>query len=117
MAFEARLVRGKPRMIDYTPGSNVAAGAVVVLNDINVIAHNDIAASTLGAVAIGGGEYEMPKSTAGSSAIAAGKKVYWDDSANVITTNSNSGANKQIGFTTAASVDADATQLVQHAPG
>lgn len=114
MAFEAELFHGDPRMIDYTPGSAVAAGAVVVLNDVPCIAHLDIAANTLGALAIGDGVYKVPKATGGATAITQGKLVYWDDTANVATVTAS--GNKQLGYTTAAAADADAFVYVYHQP-
>ena len=48
------------------------------------------------------------RATGGSTAIAAGALVYWDDTNDVATTNSASGANKLIGVTVAAAVDGDA---------
>lgn len=77
---QATLKHGGVTMCDYTPGSAVTAGDVVVIGDVAVIAHKDIAASALGAVAVSGGVYTVT----GDAAIAAGKKVYWDDTANKV---------------------------------
>ena len=48
--------------IDYTPASDVAAGDVVVQNDLVGIAKQPIAAGTLGALAVVG-VFEVPKAT------------------------------------------------------
>lgn len=119
MAFApiALFKHGNPLMVDYTPGVAVVAGSVVVIGNVCRICHNPIPANVLGALAAHGGVYQLPKSTAGSSAIADGTKVYWDATNQVITTSAASGANKQIGFTVKPSVDADTTQWVQHLPG
>lgn len=103
---------GQPLMLDYTPGSAVTAGDVIVVGDQPRIAHSDIAASALGALAAGGGVYTVPKTAGGGTAIAAGKKVYWDDTNNVITETPST--HRLIGITVAASLDADTTQDIIH---
>jgi predicted RecA/RadA family phage recombinase len=60
--------------LDYTPGSAVSAGDVVVVGDIVGIAPRDIAASELGAIQVAG-VFEFPKASA--TVVAAGAKVYW----------------------------------------
>jgi predicted RecA/RadA family phage recombinase len=112
MAFEAEFVRGTPLMVDHTPGSNVVAGQVIVIGNVVRVAHRDIAANALGALAAGGGQYRVPKATGGGTAIADGKLVYWDDTNNVVT--ETAGANKKFGTTNGAGADADAFILVQH---
>ncbi len=62
------------QVIDYTPAEAVAAGDVVVLGDLIGIASLDIAANTLGALALTGC-YDVAKA---SGEIAAGAAVYWD---------------------------------------
>jgi predicted RecA/RadA family phage recombinase len=109
MPFEAQFLHGEPLMVDHTPGSAVSAGEVVVVGDRPLIAHLDIAANALGALAAGGGVYKV---TAGE-AIAVGKKVWWDTAANKVV---ESGAHKHFGVSvTAAAADGDAIN-VQHAP-
>jgi predicted RecA/RadA family phage recombinase len=105
---------GRPTMVDYTPGSAVSAGDVIVIGAEIRIAHVDIAANALGALAIGYGVYTMPKSSAGSSAIADGAVVYWDPATHQITT--TAGSLKKLGTTVGASLDADTTQKVLHIP-
>jgi predicted RecA/RadA family phage recombinase len=95
--------------IDYTPGSAVPEGEVVVFGNIIGVARAPIAANELGSLAIDG-VFEFPKASGSSTAIAAGTLVYWDDTNNVITTTASS--HKKIGPTIAASVDADTKQRV-----
>ena len=56
--------------LDYTPGSAVSAGDVVVQGDLIGIAKGDIAADTLGALAVTG-VFDVPKATGASTAITA----------------------------------------------
>lgn len=60
--------------VDYTPGSAVTAGDVVVIGDRIGIAKKDIAASELGALATCG-VFAMLKVT---GAITDGQDLYWD---------------------------------------
>lgn len=72
----AKFVEGDPRMVDYTPDSDVDGGDVVEIGDLTFVAHRDIDSDIdeKGAVAAGGGVYEM---TAGE-AIDAGTEVFWN---------------------------------------
>lgn len=81
--FQARYISGGVTYMDYTPGSAVDAGDVIVLGDVTVIAHHAISANTLGAVAVMGGIYEANA----SEPVALGKKVYWDASGGAVTEN------------------------------
>jgi predicted RecA/RadA family phage recombinase len=56
------------------------------------------------------GVYLMPK--AAGQAQAQGVVLYWDDTAKVVTTNSNSGANIKIGHAFEAALAGDATTQV-----
>lgn len=60
--------------IDYTPGSAVTAGTVVVQGDVLGIAMVDIPANTLGALSTEG-IWAIEKA---AEAIAVGDKVWWD---------------------------------------
>jgi predicted RecA/RadA family phage recombinase len=65
--------------IDHTPGSDVSAGDVVVLDESLVtIAKRDIPSGKLGALATSG-VFAIPKV---NGAIDLGKALYWDDDAN-----------------------------------
>jgi len=79
--------------IDYTPGSAVTAGAVVVVGPIVGIADNDIAASTLGALSIEGVK-RVPKTTA---AWTVGLPVHWDATGTPDSGDASSGAANQLG--------------------
>ena len=96
--------------VDYTPGSNVTAGDVVVQGDLVGVAKLDILAGRLGALAVEG-VFDFPKSTAGGSAIAVGTTVYWNAGAQQATATAT--GNKLIGKTTTAAADADATVRVR----
>lgn len=96
---EATFRHGSPVMVDYTPsGGNVAEGAVVVIGTVTGntagygvmagIAHRPIVNSTLGALAMGGGVYSVTN----LNNAANGALVYWDDSANKVTTVSTNNA-------------------------
>lgn len=76
---EATFRSGDPVMIDYTPAAgNVTAGDVILLGNLtgltNVIAHRDIENNVKGAVAAGGGVYDVIN----LDNAADGDKVYWD---------------------------------------
>lgn len=89
---------GNPEMIDHTPsGGNVAEGQVVVVGTvtantagegaITAIAHRPITNNTLGSLAVGG-VYDVVN----LNNAANGKKVYWDDTNNKVTTVSTNNA-------------------------
>ena len=96
--------------VDYTPGAAVAAGDVVVQGDLVGVAKTPIAASALGALAVVG-VFDVPKAAGQGTAIAAGKKVYWD-AANKVATETAQG-NTYLGKTVAAAADADTTVRVR----
>ena len=100
--------------IDYTPGSDVSSGDVVVVGTMVGIAPSDIASGALGAIQVSG-VGEFPKASGSSTAIAAGALVYWDVANQVAQTDDESAANKLIGTTIAATVDADtAVKVLMH---
>ena len=98
--------------VDYTPGSAVAAGDVVVQGELVGVARTPIAANALGSVAVAG-VFDFTKATGGGSAITAGANCYWDVAEQVAKTDSESGANKLLGKCVKAAVDADATVRVR----
>jgi predicted RecA/RadA family phage recombinase len=71
--------------IDYTPGSAVASGDVIVQGGIVGVALTDIAANTLGSLAVRG-IFEFAKTTGSTQNMTAGLLVYWDDSSDKVTT-------------------------------
>src|SRR5690606_15610573 len=90
---------GSPVMIDYTPDDgDVAAGQVIQLTDsasntVEVglslgIAHVDITNNTQGAIAAGGGVYDVVN----LNNAADYATVYWNDSTNKVTTVSTNNA-------------------------
>ena len=98
--------------IDYTPTADVAAGAVVVEGELVGVAKVAIAANQLGTLSVAG-VFDFPKATGASTAITRGSNVYWDAADAVAKTDDESGANKLIGKTVKAAVDADATVRVR----
>lgn len=99
--------------IDYTPGSAVTAGDVVVQNELVGVANNDIAASVQGAIRIKG-VFRFPCASGSGSAIAVGKKVYWNASSETMTETSSSAT--LAGITVLAAADDDATVKVLLTP-
>ena len=93
--------------IDYTPVAAVAAGDVVVQGELIGVAKIDIAANTLGALAVEG-VFDFPKATGASTALTTGTDVFWDAAASEATSNAAAGANKKIGRVVMDAVAADA---------
>lgn len=89
--------------IPYTPsGADVAAGQVVPRTVGVGIASRDIPDGILGALNINGGVYTVTA----DAAIATGKNVWWNDTANKVTETATS--NKYFGITvSAAAADGD----------
>jgi len=98
--------------IDHTPVAAVAAGDVVVQNDLIGIAKLDIAAGALGALSVTG-VFDLPKTAGVGEAIGAGEKVYWDVAQSVAKTDDEAGANKYLGKTILDAGDDDATVRVR----
>lgn len=95
--------------IDYTPASDLPAGAVVVLADAIGITVRPIPAGTLGALATTG-VFELARIPTG--VIPAGKRLFWDTAAQRATTDPNGGANVALGLSESPSVDGQATLRV-----
>ena len=91
--------------IDYTPGTDVAAGAVLVQGELVGVAKVPIPANKLGALAVVG-VFDFPKATGGGTAITAGANCYWDAANSRATTTAT--GNKLIGKCVKAAADADA---------
>jgi predicted RecA/RadA family phage recombinase len=98
--------------IDYTPGGDVAAGSVVVQEDLVGITKRDIVTGALGTLEVTG-VYDLPKATGVGTAIAAGLKVYWDVADTEAKADDEAGANKLLGKTVKAAGDDDATVRVR----
>lgn len=103
--------QGNPVMVDYTAGADIALGEVVVTGDTPRIAHRAIANGALGALAVHGGIYRVT----GDAAIAADKKVYWNNSAKKVTETAS--GNKMIGVTVSACSGDGSTCYIFHNPG
>jgi len=93
------------KAIDYTPGADVAAGAVVVQGELVGVARTPIAVNALGSLAVVG-VFDFPKATGGGTAITAGANCYWDATNSRATTTAT--GNKLIGKCVKAAADADA---------
>jgi len=98
--------------IDYTSTADVAAGDVIVQNDLIGVARIDIQAAQLGALAVEG-VFDFPKASGASTAIDAGATVYWDVADSEAKEDSESGANKLLGKAVAAATDDDTTVRVR----
>lgn len=96
--------------IDYTPSVAVTAGDVIVQNTLVGVAKLDIDANALGALAVEG-VFDFAKDTGSATAIAAGKKVYWDEDNEVATETAE--GNPYVGKTVKAAANADATARVR----
>jgi len=91
--------------IPYKPATAKTAGDVVVLGELVGIVENDLAASQLGSLIVGGVIARFPKGTGSSDSITSGSKCYWDAGNEVATTTSSS--NKTAG--SAVDPDGDPT--------
>lgn len=114
MAFEAEYISGRPTMAEYTPGSDLAAGTVVVVGNHCRIAHTDLKSGKPSGIAVGGGIYRVKKATGADTAIADGVQVYWDNTPNTVT--ATAGSLKKFGITVSAAGDSDEHILVLHMP-
>jgi hypothetical protein len=108
--MSAEFVHGEPLMVDFTPGTAIAANQVVVTADSVRIAHKPIAANTLGALAAVNGVY---RATA-DGAIPTDTRVYWNASTSKLTL--TAGNNKLIGVTLEASAADGNRILFRHDP-
>jgi predicted RecA/RadA family phage recombinase len=101
--------------IDYTPGSDVDSGQVVVQGDLVGVAKRPIAANELGSLALVG-VFDFAKQAGGGVTFAVGALAYWDDTNNVAVATDGGGANKRLGKVFRAAADADATVRVKLIP-
>jgi predicted RecA/RadA family phage recombinase len=99
--------------VDYTPGSDVALGAVVVQGDLVGIADRPLPANKLGALAIAG-IFSMPKATGTGTALTVGAKVYWDASTSKVT--GTASTNVYVGKVVAAAGTSDSAVQVLLTP-
>jgi hypothetical protein len=112
---EVTFRNGTPKRVDYTPtGGNVSAGQVVLLGNTAGltcgIAPRDITNSTLGALEVGDGVYDVTM----LGNYAAWTKVYWDDANNKVTTTSTN--NAQFGYLSEGGTGANTVVKCLHNP-
>jgi len=94
--------------IDYTPGSALAAGAVVVIGSVGIgIAQTAIAANAKGSLRVDG----VIEHAKASGAVTFGAKVYYDATNNVLTTTAS--GNTLAGWAVAAAASGDATATIK----
>jgi predicted RecA/RadA family phage recombinase len=116
MAQTPALMYSEGGVIDYTPGSAVIAGQVVLIGTIPMIAPSAIAASAKGALT-NEGLWKVPKAT---GAITAGDAIYWDEDGSPVTGTALSGActgtatgNNLMGYATADAASGDTYTYVE----
>ncbi len=95
--------------IDYAHSSATVKGDILKIGVVIGVAQGDAAANVKNSWLVDG-RVSMPKASGGSTAIAAGTKLYWDNTNAVVTATSSS--NTACGYAAAASVDGDTTQEV-----
>ncbi|MFM7844611.1 MAG: DUF2190 family protein [Planctomycetota bacterium] len=95
-------------LVDYTPGSAVAAGDVVVQGDLVGVVVRPLAAQENGSLLVWG-TFDFTKNTGVTYTV--GTIVYWDDTNNVVTTTAT--GNKAIGKVVRAAASADTTVRVR----
>ena len=105
--FQARFIQSG-KAIDYTPGADVAAGAVVVVGAHVGITKVPVPANTLGALALTG-LFDVVKVT---GAINDGAAVFWDEDGNPLggtagtgCATTTSGGNTFMGFAVGAALE------------
>jgi predicted RecA/RadA family phage recombinase len=111
--MKAQFKSGIPNVIDYTPGSAVSVGDVVVIGTILGIAHQDIASGALGSLAIDGGIYDVVKIT---GSISQWTLVYWNATGDPVggtagtgAATTTAGSNNLLGIAIAAAGSSDTT--------
>lgn len=93
--------------IDYTPGTAVAAGDVVVVTDRVFVAPLAIAANNVGSLQTCG-VWKLAKKS--GEAFTQGQKIYWDDTNDELT--STASTHKVAGYAAKAAASADTTAEV-----
>ena len=100
--------------IDYTPAAAVAAGTVVVLEDLVGVATRSILAGQTGVIHVEG-VFELPKEVGAGKAIPFGKIVYWHTTSQEVRTSASGG--KLLGKAVQAAGDNDATIRIRLGQG
>lgn len=94
--------------IDYIPGQDVGAGAVVVENTLVGVTKVPIASGRLGALHIAG-VFAFPKAVGSDTDIDRGTVLYWDETDEQVTEDDEAGANAKLGISVKAATDDDVT--------
>jgi predicted RecA/RadA family phage recombinase len=97
--------------IPYMPRENAPAGAILVLGGRVRIANGNLLAGYRGSLTAVG-VFAFPKATGAGTAIPADTDVYWDATAEVVTTDSGGGKLPRAGTTIGDAGDDDATVSV-----
>lgn len=113
MPFEAKLEHGDPLKIDHTPSGAVAAGEIVLIGELPLVAALDIPAGALGALNHGNAAYTVAKEA--PLVIAIGVLLYFDAANNRLTTTAST--HKKFGYAGKAAASADTTVYAIHKPG
>lgn len=92
--------------IDVTATADIASGELVVVGQLAGVATTSALSGEKVAICIDG-VYELPK---GSATLAAGAKVYYDDTNNVVA--STATGNTFIGYATQAAATGDSSAMV-----
>lgn len=98
--------------VDFIPEVDIAAGTVVVQGELVGVSKLDIQAGKLGSLAVSG-VFDVSKASGTGTAIAAGAKIYWNETVMVATEDAASGVNKYMGKSTADAADGDETIKVR----
>ncbi|NLW84481.1 MAG: DUF2190 family protein [Phycisphaerae bacterium] len=98
--------------VDFTPGSAVNAGDVVVQGDLIGIAKLDMVAGQLGALAVTG-VFDITKATGTGTDITAGAKLWWNATNSRVEKTDGSGAHKYLGKAVRAALTTDATVRIR----
>lgn len=77
--------------IDHTPAAAVGSGAIVGVGELLGMAEQPIAASALGALALGGGVFRLIKSGVSTIAFEIGDAVFWNSTTGLATRIGGSG--------------------------
>lgn len=77
--FKVALHSGNPHQVDYTPGSAVTGGDVIIINGVAYFAPRDIASGDLGALSVAGGVWKGNKA---AGAWVNGDAIYWNPTGN-----------------------------------
>lgn len=112
--MQAQYKAGHVTRLDYTASGAVAAGDVIVVGDLPLIAPSDIAAGETDALDAGGGIYDVAKIA--GAAIGGCVKLYWDDTNNGVTTTAST--HKVWGYSSPDGAASAATVIrALHRPG